>query len=319
MIFEHAATWAAVLGAVAYGSGDFLGGCASRRLATFSAVAIAQAVAVTFMLQNYALAQGPLPAGAQAWVSMAAGIAYAIGVISIYEGLGHGRIAIVASLCGLLSIVVPLAGDLVLSRSISRNEMVGMVLCAAAAVLIVGASKACGDRGSIGWSVRVGVTSGIGFGVADLGLGSMPPELAPGALFMTRCVAAAIAVVLALGLAGRISSKSAAPGVFAPAAALAAVAQVSGSTGTPTQSIPGLYGLTIGVALSVTAGLLDMLGHMGYVHAATRGSMGVAAALVAIFPGVTVLLAALVLQERITRSQLFGFGLGTGGIIFISG
>ena len=72
---------------------------------------------------------------------MAAGIAYAIGVISIYEGLGHGRIAIVASLCGLLSIVVPLAGDLVLSRRISRNELVGMVLCAAAAVLIVGASK----------------------------------------------------------------------------------------------------------------------------------------------------------------------------------
>ena len=141
MIFEHGATWAAVLGAVAYGSGDFLGGCASRRLATFSAVAIAQTVAVTFMLQNYALAQGPLPAGAQAWVSMAAGIAYAIGVISIYEGLGHGRIAIVASLCGLLSIVVPLAGDLVLSRRISRDELVGMVLCAAAAVLIVGASK----------------------------------------------------------------------------------------------------------------------------------------------------------------------------------
>ena len=52
MIFEHGATWAAVLGAVAYGSGDFLGGCASRRLATFSAVAIAQTVAVTFMLQK---------------------------------------------------------------------------------------------------------------------------------------------------------------------------------------------------------------------------------------------------------------------------
>ena len=47
--------------------------------------------------------------------------------------------------------------------------------------------------------------------------------------------------------------------------------------------------------------------------------MGVAAALVAIFPGVTVLLAAVVLQERITRAQLVGFGLGAGGIIFISG
>jgi drug/metabolite transporter (DMT)-like permease len=72
------------------------------------------------------------------------------------------------------------------------------------------------------------------------------------------------------------------------------------------------------VALSVTAGLLDTLGHLGYVHAATRGSMGVAAALVAIFPGVTVLLAAIVLREAITRTQMAGFALGASGIIFIS-
>ena len=319
MIFENAATWAAVLGAVAYGSGDFLGGRASRRLTTFSAVAIAQAVAVAFMLQGYALAQGPLPVGAQGWVSVAAGIAYAIAVISIYEGLGHGRIAVVASICGLLSIVVPLAGDLVLGRSISRNEMVGMVLCAAAAAVIVGASRASGDRGSIGWSVRVGVTSGIAFGIADLGLGTMPPELAPGALFMTRCVAATIAVVLALGLAGRFSSKSVAPSVFAPVAALTAVAELPGAPGTLAQPISPSPGLATSVALAVTAGLLDTLGHVGYLHAATRGSMGVAAALVAIFPAVTVLLAAVVLRERITRPQLVGFGLGAAGIIFISG
>ena len=269
------------------------------------------------MLQGYALAQGPFPAGAQGWACVAAGIAYAIGVISIYEGLGHGRMAIVAPICGLLSIVVPLAGDLVLGRSIGSNEMVGMALCAAAAVLIVGASRASAGRGSIGWSVRVGVTSGIAFGVSDLGLGTMPPELAAGALFITRSVAATIAVVLALGLAVRISSNSVAPGVFAPAAALTAVASV-GSTGTSAPSIAASPGLAACVALAVIAGLLDALGHVGYVHAATRGSMGVAAALVAIFPGVTVLLAALVLRERITRAQLVGFGLGAGGIIFIS-
>lgn len=314
MIIEHAATWAAVLGAIAYGSGDFLGGYASRRLTTFGAVAIAQAVAAAFMLQGYALAQGSFPAGAQGWACAAAGIAYAIGVISIYEGLGRGRIAIVAPICGLLSIVVPLAGDLVLGRSIGSNEMVGMALCAAAAVLIVGASRASAGRGSIGWSVRVGVTSGIAFGVSDLGLGTMSPELAAGALFITRSVAATIAVVLALGLAVRISSHSVAPGVFAPAPALAAI-----GTGTSALPIAASPGLAACVALAVIAGLLDALGHVGYVHAATRGSMGVAAALVAIFPGVTVLLAALVLRERITRAQLVGFGLGAGGIILISG
>jgi drug/metabolite transporter (DMT)-like permease len=71
-------------------------------------------------------------------------------------------------------------------------------------------------------------------------------------------------------------------------------------------------------ALAAIAGLLDALGHAGYVHAATRGSMGIAAALVATFPAVTVLLAAIFLRERVTRLQLVGFGFGAGGIIFIS-
>jgi drug/metabolite transporter (DMT)-like permease len=312
MIFGLATTWAAVLGAIAYGSGDFIGGCVTRRLGTFCTVAIAQSVAVAFMMQDYALAQRSLPIEIQGWVSVAAGIAYAIGLMSIYEGLGHGRIAIVASICGLLSIVVPLAGDLTLGRDIAQNEFTGIALCAAAALLIVGASGDCGDRESIGWSVRLGVTSGLGFGIADLGLGTMPPELAAGSLFITRIVAATIAVVLALGFLRRISSKS----ILISAPASAVVASVPGSTGSQPTGMS--LGLTACVALAMTAGLLDTLGHVGYVHAATHGSMGVAAALVAIFPGVTVLLAAIVLRERITRTQLVGFGFGAGGIIFIS-
>ena len=318
MIFEHAATWAAVLGAVAYGSGDFLGGCASRRLATFSAVAIAQAVAVTFMLQNYALAQGPLPAGAQAWVSVAAGIAYAIGVISIYEGLGHGRIAIVASLCGLLSTVVPLAGDLVLGRSISSNELVGMVLCAAAAVLIVGASKASeiADR-SAGPSASASQAGSFWCcrprswidAARTGGRGPVHDTMRCGHDRGRSCVGPCRTHLIEVRCSGRPCagrcSRDRGTGV-----------RLDGDADTVHLEIVWFDDRR---RASGTAGLLDMLGHVGYVHAATRGSMGVAAALVAIFPGVTVLLAALVLQERITRSQLFGFGLGTGGIIFISG
>lgn len=310
MIFGLATTSAAVLGAIAYGSGDFIGGYVARRLGTFCTVAIAQSVAAAFMLQDYALAQRSLPLGTQGWVSLAAGIAYAIGVMSIYEGLGHGRIAIVASICGLLSIVVPLAGDLVLGRDITQNEFTGIALCAAAAVLIVGASGDCGDRESIGWSVRLGVTSGLGFGIADLGLGMMPPELAAGSLFVTRIVAATIAVVLALRLGRRISARS---------ILISAPASVAGAPASTSSRPTGMsLGLTACIVLAMTAGLLDTLGHVGYVHAATHGSMGVAAALVAIFPGVTVLLAAIVLGERITRMQLVGFGFGAGGIIFIS-
>jgi drug/metabolite transporter (DMT)-like permease len=76
-------------------------------------------------------------------------------------------------------------------------------------------------------------------------------------------------------------------------------------------------GLLVSIVLAAAAGLLDVLGHFGYVYAATRGSMGVAAALVAIFPGVTVLLAVILLRERITGGQLVGFACGASGIMFI--
>ena len=312
MMFGLATTWAAVLGSIAYGSGDFIGGYVTRRLGTFCTVAIAQSVAVAFMLQDYALAHNSLPLGTQGSAGLAAGVAYAIGVMSIYEGLGRGRIAIVASICGLLSIVVPLAGDLALGRDITQNEFPGIALCAAAAVLIVGAGADCLDRQPIGWSVRLGVISGLGFGIADLGLGSVPPELAAGSLLVTRVVAATIAVLLALAMARRISSRT----ILTHAPASVVVSPAPSSTGSRPTGVS--LGPTVCVALAMTAGLLDALGHVGYVHAATHGSMGVAAALVAIFPGFTVLLAAIVLGERITRLQLVGFGLGGGGIVFIT-
>lgn len=315
MSIEYAPTWAALLGAVAYGTGDFIGGRVARRLGTLSAVAIAQAVAVAFMLQDYALAEELLPAGAQGWVCVAAGIAYAIGVISIYEGIAHGCITIVASICGLLSILVPLAGDFMFGRAVSQYELAGMALCAAAVVLIVAASADSEDRGSIACSVQLGVVGGIGFGIADLSLGTMPPELSAGALFMTRSIAATAAVVLAVSLAARLSWKHSAFGAPAEVAG-AFVAPAPAST--PHRSTVAASGLTACVVLAAMAGLLDALGHTGYVHAATRGSMGVAAALVAIFPAVTVVLAAVLLRERVTRLQLVGFGIGATGIVFIS-
>jgi len=311
-MLDQAATWAAVLGAFAYGSGDFLGGCASRRLTTFQTVAIAQIVAAAFMAQNVALSGARLPTDQLAWTSLLAGLAYVIGIYSLYDGLARGRIAIVASICGLLSILIPLAGDVALSRGITGNQMAGMVFCVAAALLVITAGKAGEGTSSIGWSVRAGITGGIGFGVSDLCLGSMSPEMAAGALFVTRGVAAAIALAVALTVSLRLLAC-----IAAQAPAPQALPLAGGPVAWP-RSIVAAPGLAAGIGLAMTAGLLDTLGHVGYLHAATRGSMAVASALVAVFPGVTVLLATILLRERITRGQLCGLAFGAGGIVLIS-
>ena len=77
-------------------------------------------------------------------------------------------------------------------------------------------------------------------------------------------------------------------------------------------------GVATSILLAATAGAFDALGQIGYVQAAARGHMGVAAALVGVCPAITVLLAVLMLGERLTRTQFAGFALEIAGILFIA-
>jgi drug/metabolite transporter (DMT)-like permease len=73
-----------------------------------------------------------------------------------------------------------------------------------------------------------------------------------------------------------------------------------------------------GLFLCAMAGLLDCLGQLGYVLSATQGQMSVAAALVAMYPAVSVGLAIWILKERICPMQLAGLVAGLGSILLLS-
>jgi uncharacterized membrane protein len=300
---------AALIGALAYGTGDFLGGRAALRLSASGAVAIAQTVAMLFMIQQFQREGAALPTGGDWYPSLLGGVAYAFGLLLLYQGLAFGRIGIVAPLCGLVGIVIPLLGDIVLERAISQSQLLGIGLCALAAILIAWLPPALEEGGPVAWSVKVGVMSGLGYGTADLCLGSMTPETATGALLVTRSVAAliAVSVVLLLVMPGRTVR-------------LAAMAETTAIG--PDGSIAGWWPkarlLQQGCLLAAIAGVLDTIGHMGYVNAAVQGSMGVAAAIVALFPAVSVLLAVIILKERISRLQATGFALGIAAIWVVS-
>lgn len=305
------AIWAALIGAVAYGSGDFLGGFATRRLSTLTTVAIAQTVAAAFMVQNFHLSHGSLPAGGQLSASILSGFATSLALMALYGGFAQGRIAIVAPICAVFSIVVPLLGDIMLARCVSPAELAGIACCAGAVLMVAGAAGGQGPGGFVARSVRSGVASGIAFGISDVCLGTMPPDHAAGALLVARCVAAILAVAAALVQSRR------GPALHTMAIGAALELSRSGTAG-QVRAMLARPPVAIGLALAAGAGAFDAIGHIGYVHAATRGHMGVAAALVAVFPIVTVLLAVLVFRERITRAQLVGFAIGGVGILFIA-
>jgi drug/metabolite transporter (DMT)-like permease len=293
---EAGAVTAALLGAVAYGTGDFLGGRASLRLSTPMAVAIAQTVAVAAMVGAHAGA--PIPGPEVVAAGTVAGLAYAIGIGLLYHGFAHGRIGVVAPLCGLFSILVPLAGDLWLGRSLGGWTHLGIALCALAVVYIAGSALTGESHRIDGRSAFLGIASGTGYGISDLVLGVRADADGDGTMLVTRIVAAALGFAL-LALALRRN-------------------RLGGPGGTAAGRLVKTGLAAGGIAAAAAAGGFDLLGQIGYVTAASRGSMGVAAALVALFPAVSVLLAVIFLRETVSRRQLVGFAVSAAGVVMVS-
>lgn len=75
---------------------------------------------------------------------------------------------------------------------------------------------------------------------------------------------------------------------------------------------------TVPVGIVVIAGLFDVGGNVLYVLAREQMHLGLAAALIGIYPIVTMILARVVLGERLTRLGQLGVGLALAGIVLIS-
>ena len=78
-------------------------------------------------------------------------------------------------------------------------------------------------------------------------------------------------------------------------------------------------GLRGGIPLAaVSAGVIDVVANLCYVAATRIGAFGLAVVLASLYPGVTVLLARVVLGERLRWIQRVGLGLAAIGILLVT-
>ncbi len=85
----------AVIGALAYGCSDFAGGRASIRLPTLAVAAVAQGIAALGVLALVLASGAVLPRQGEAGLAALAGVGHVAGVLFLYHGIAHGRVAIV--------------------------------------------------------------------------------------------------------------------------------------------------------------------------------------------------------------------------------
>lgn len=275
----------AIVAALTFGAGDFAGGRSAHRIGAPLTVVIVQLLAAG-LVGAWVLWRGLSITDPQALrLGLAAGLADGFALMLLYHGLAVGRIAIVAPLSSVISVVLPSLFEGLFVREIGLLAALGIGLALVAVVLLGRAPHDDGSRGSVGQSIVLGVAGGVMFGITNLSLGLVQPEHGMTGLLMMRVTAAAVALVLLAVLTSHRPKRM------------------------PTASDLGLASF---------AGVLDAAGLGSYVVAATQGLIGVASAVLSLYAGITVLLGLVLLKERISRSQVAGLAVSAASVVLLA-
>src|SRR5579859_7782751 len=255
-----------------WGSGDFSGGLASRRSNASSVVTVAYAVGFVLLVVLALLWREPFPSPINIMWGALAGLLGAIGLIAFYSALSIGRMGIVAPTSAVLTASLPVIFSMLTAGLPSLFQVAGFVLALLAIILISRPERAKGRPVGIG----LALIAGCGFGCFFI----LISRVTAGSTFWPLAVARLVSVLFLL-LIMRVRQQQS------------------------QQAAPKLT-LTL---LIVLAGVLDALGNAFFVFSSHAGRLDVAAVLSSLYPAATVLLAALVLHERVTRIQAIGIVL----------
>jgi drug/metabolite transporter (DMT)-like permease len=292
---------AVVLGllvALTYGSGDFFGGVAATRTRPTSVVLGSFAISGVCLIvvtAGWALVGDlPDPSGHDLWLGVAAGCVGPAAVGLLYRGLAIGRMSVVAPITAVVAAVVPFGWGLLQGERPSTIALVGVAVALVAVALISGAPTHPDDLTAHGGTppslVATAVASGFGFGVIFILFGSVSDQAGLWPILSARATAVT-AMVVVLGAWAR-SRPGGARSWLVPAA-----------------------GSWLPVA---GAGVLDVTANALYLAGTQRGLLSLVAVLSSLYPAATVVLARLVLGERLHRVQVAGLALAAAGVAAIA-
>lgn len=243
----------------------------------FGVVVVSQFVGMLLALALVALRGESFPAGPDLVVSLIAGVLGGVGITALYRGLAVGRMGIVAPVTGVLAAIIPVAAGFAIEGLPAPIVQVGVVVAIVAVVLVSRVADEGGGRAGLAEALVAGTAIGL-FGVAISGLSDGNVF---GALTVIRLTQAVLVI--------------------------AAIA-VTRSAWRPGRSI---------LPLLIVVGVLDMAGNSFFLLAVQTGQLAIAAVLSALYPVTTVILAAIILHERVTRDHLAGIGLAGLAIALI--
>jgi len=270
---------ALALGAsLTWGLADFFGPLQGRVVGALRALVYVQLGGLVGIALIVAV-RGKGPADSVALLAIPAAISGTLGLFAYYRGIAVGAISIVAPIAGI-SALLPVVVGIVSGDRPSTWQLLGI------AAALIGVFLAAREPGRTGPRLA----SGVGLAMlAAIGFGGYFP-------FMH---AAGNADFWWASLIFRIASTS---------VIMLAVVVTRPNIVVPGRVLPWLALIGFG----------DMFGNLLFAAASTSGLVSVTSVLASLYPIVTVVLARIVLSERVARSQEAGIGLTLAGVVLIS-
>jgi drug/metabolite transporter (DMT)-like permease len=292
-------------GALVYGAADFLGGLAARRIDVLLATALSAVAGLAALGVFSVVVAGEWSTEAVVWGALS-GLAGTVAVALLYACLAIGPMSILSPLTAVVSAIVPVTWGLL------GGERLGALAIAAVAVALVAVVLVgfVPEKGAVRPSVRglaMAVGSGLMIGTFLILVDRSPVDSGLVPLLVNRVVSSVVMFV-AFGVA-----------VLLARARVRSADRIAGVAGLATPATAVTL-RRAGLALAVACGILDATANAVILFGLRIGELSVMSVLVALYPAGTILLAAVVLRERVAPVQWIGLvlALAAAGILAVA-
>ena len=274
-----AAALLALGASLSWGVGDFLGGVKARVMPSLMVMAASQPFGLAALGIAVAVRGTGIPGDEVAWSALSA-VLGTIGLLAFYRGMAAGAISVVAPIAALSAAIPVIWGVAVSGDQVGGLQAIGFV--AAVGGSVAASLERRPERTQLAAGVGWAVLALFAFGAYYIPMHAASTQDWLWPAFLFRCTS--VTLVFSAVLVRRLR---------------------------PT----GLRGHW---AALIAIGFLDTGGNALFAAASSHGLLSVVSVLASLYPVVTVLLARLVLGERVERTQDAGVLLVLVGVVLIT-
>ncbi len=264
---EIAAIIYGLVSAVSWGAGDFSGGFATRSGSVLGVLFVGYLVSVVLLTICALWLGSPLPNLFSFAAGALAGVTGLMGLAALYKGLAGGQMGIVAPLTAVTTAVLPILLGMFLEGFPARLRIMGFLAAFTAIWLLSVPEKSQEFQ----WrQISLPITAGIFLGLSLILVDQAAEQSVLWSLVGNRIAGIAVLIVLLIVFRqGSMPSKGSYP-------------------------------------IICLAAIFDTGGYIFYALAASTGRLDTSAVLACMYPATTVMLAWLLLKERLSGRQWMG-------------